>query len=215
MKYILLLISFSLLLAGCSSTPKLAEQHSGFLPDYKILKPVPNTPKNIQILRYSDPSIAPGTYRALIIKPVTLYQTVTKDGIKKSQIMQARKEIQNGIKQIAGQRMSIVTTPGPRVAELKISISGAALEGEGFKLRNLMPISMALKVASTATGVNNKQAAMMVELKFTDSVSGKMIREVVTVIKGEEFRDKAHTAKEFDMLAKAWVKMALKYSAGH
>jgi len=210
----LLLVTGSacLVLAGCASAPNLASEHSGFLPDYQLLKPVANPPANTKIYKYTNPSVVHGSYHAVIVSPVHLYQTVTKNGVTEAQVNMARERIQHGIMLVVGRKRHIVTKPGVGVAKLQVAITGAELQGEGMKPRNFIPISAALKLVSMATGYNEKKPVLMVELKFTDSRSGKLLREVVTTISGGEFRDKADIGEEFTQLAQTWVKQALKYS---
>jgi Protein of unknown function (DUF3313) len=106
-------------------------------------------------------------------------------------------------------RFTLIET---RVLPVAITITGASVEGEGFKPRNLLPISAAIKLASNATDTNNKTPVLVVELKFTDSVSGKLLSESLSTISGSEFRDSTQTVQQFTQLAQQWVQQVLKYS---
>ena len=203
-----------LALAGCaSSTPSPMAKPSGFLPDYSLLKPVANPPENMQIYAYNSPSFNRNAYNAVIVDPVVLYQTANDKGITNAQIETAKTNIQNGIEQIVSQKIATTDTPGPGVARLQVGITGAELEGEGFKIRNLVPISAAITLASAATGLSEKKPVMVVEIKFTDSVSGELLREGLTTISGDGFRSKADTGAEFQQLAQTWVQQVLKYTS--
>lgn len=198
-------------LVGCStgSTPKL-EQTSGFLPNYSQLKPIPS-PKNSQIYTYTVPGVKRSDYHAIIVNPVMLYQTATKQGVSQKEINTARANIDAGVKNIVSQYIPITTTAGPGVAQLQVAITGATVDEAGFSPLNIIPISAAIKLATMATDTDSKTPALVVELKFTDSVSGKLLREDVTMINGDSFRNRAHTAEEFQALAQTWVQQALQY----
>jgi len=202
----------SLVVASCASKSPELQQTSGFLSDYTLLKPV-SSPKGTQIYTYKNPSISRNDYHAVVVKPVRLYQTATEDGVTAQQIETARANIDKGIKEIVSRKIPITSTPAKGVATLDVAITGATVEGKGFSPLNLIPISAALKLASMATDLDSKKPILVVELKFTDSLSGELLRETVTMISGESFRNRANTAKEFEQLAKNWVQQALKYSA--
>lgn len=213
MQKMLLVGSLALGLIGCAtnSSPEM-ENTSGFLSDYALLKPVPS-PKNTQIYSYTAPGVNRADYHAVIVAPVILYQTATAHGVTNQQIASAQAKLNTGIQSIVSQYTTVTQTPGPGVAQLNVAITGATVDAEGFKPWNIIPISAAIKLATMATDTDSKTPALVVELKFTDSVTGKLLREDVTMINGESFRDRAHTAEEFQDLANAWVKQALQYAA--
>lgn len=206
----------SILLSGCASNQSSNSQPapSGFLPDYSLLQPI-TSPAGTQIYTYKIPSFTRSNYQAVIIAPVILYQTATTNGVTNDQIQAARTNIANGIAAMVSKKAMVTNTPGPGVAQLSLAITGASLQGEGFKPRNLMPISAAVTLASNATNLNNKTPVMVVELKFTDSITGQLLSETVSTISGEQFRSGSSTAAEFTQLAQTWVHQALSYSLGY
>ena len=208
-----LVVGLALGLAGCASQSSLPKA-SGFLPDYSLLKPVPS-PAGIQIYTYQNPAVKRSDYNAVLIAPVVLYQTATANGVTQAQIDAARDNIQNGLRKIVNQSIAVTSNRGPGVAQLNVAITGAALEGDGFHARNLIPISAAIKLASTATDLDKKTPVLVVELKFVDSMTGKLLRETVTTVHGDQFRNRVNTAGEFALLAQQWVQQALQYSSGH
>tara|TARA_R110000868_G_scaffold380784_4_gene647012 strand:- start:10212 stop:10874 length:663 start_codon:yes stop_codon:yes gene_type:complete len=209
---IIAIVFLAALLASCHKDYNPTTEAPGFLPDYSILKKVPSA-DGTEIYTYKSPSFKRSDYHAVIVMPVTLYQSATKKGVTEKQITAARTDIQDHITQIVNKQMPTAKKPGPGVARLNVAITGAMVENESLKIRNLIPISAAITIASRATGVNKKNAVLVVELKFTDSVSGKLLRETVSVINGEKFRMKSNTATEFTALANQWVKQALQYSS--
>ncbi len=207
----------ALALGGCASNsePQKLENTSGYLPNYSLLKPVPNSPEGTQIYTYTAPDVSRADYNGLIVKPVTVYQTATKQGITQQQIAAAKASLNKGIQDLASKNITIVQQPGPGVAVLNVAITGATADQEGFKPWNIIPVSAAIKLATMATDTDSKIPVLVIELKFTDSVTGKLLSEDVTVISGESFRNSAHTPEEFQQLVQKWIQQAWQYTADH
>lgn len=209
-----LALSFGILISGCATKMDPSTKPPGFLPNYSLLKPIPS-PEGTQIYSYKDPQAKISDYHGVILTPVALYQTATESGVTAAQIEQARANIDQGIKQIVSKKLPIVTKSGVGVARVNVAITGAVLEGDNFSVRNLVPISAAIKLASMATGLDNKKPVMVVEIKVVDSQSDKLLKETVTTISGEKFRMSSNTVEEFEKLATEWVQQALTYSSNN
>jgi len=215
-KFINQIVAFALILSvvACATNVNPTQKAPGFLPNYSLLKPVPS-PEGTQIYTYKAPDAKRSDYHATIIQPVSLYQTAVESGVTAEQIEKARKNIDAGITKIVSKKIAITNKPGAGVARVYTSITGAILEPDSLKPWNIIPISAAIKLASMATDLDNKKPVLVVEIKIVDSRSGKLLREIVTVIHGENFRMSVHTADEFEKLAVQWVDQALKYSREH
>ncbi len=215
MKKIIFIISLIsvLFLSACHSYSP-TEEAPGFLPDYTILKKVPDSPEGTQIYTYKNPNVNRSDYHAVLITPVMIYQKANRKGVTDEQIEQVKTELNAGIQQMVSKQIGLTNTAGPGVARLEVAITGAMVEKQNPKLRNLIPVSAAIFLASKATDLDKKQPVLIVELKFTDSVSKQLLRETVTVIKGENFRMQSSSTEEFVALAKTWVQQALDYSGG-
>lgn len=207
-----LALGLGILISGCATKMDPTTKAPGFLPNYSLLKPIPS-PDGTQIYSYKDPKAQISDYHAAIITPVALYQTATESGVTAAQIEQARANIDQGIKQIVSKKLPITTKSAPGVARVNVAITGAVLEGDGFSPLNLVPISAAIKLASMASGLDNKKPVMVVEIKIVDSQSDKLLKETVTTISGEKFRMNSNTVEEFQKLATEWVQQALTYSS--
>lgn len=209
-----LALSLGILISSCATKMDPSTKAPGFLPNYSLLKPIPS-PEGTQIYSYKDPQAKISDYHGAILTPVALYQTATESGVTAAQIEQARANIDQGIKQIVSKKLPIVTKSGVGVARVNVAITGAVLEGDNFSVRNLVPISAAIKLASMATGLDNKKPVMVVEIKVVDSQSDKLLKETVTTISGEKFRMSSNTVEEFEKLATEWVQQALAYSSSN
>ena len=203
-------LTAGLILVSCASTVSPTQKPPGFLADYSILKPVTNSNPDIKIFGYKNPQVSRSDYHAVIVEPVVLYQGATDGGVTNEQIAAAKKAIADDLKQQLSTKIKITNQAGAGVASLNVAITGAIIEGDGFKPRNLMPISAAIKLASKATGLDNKKTVLIIETKVLDSVSNKLLSASYTTISGDEFRLGSSTPAEFLKVAKLWVKEAVK-----
>jgi hypothetical protein len=222
-------LSVSVLLAACASSGSKGvpqENQSGFLgsnsgsgsAEYARLQEVASPEDGVKIYRYKNPSFKISDYKAMMIDPVVIYQTATtpKDGkgISEETIYQVRQEIDTAVKKGASNRFNVVDKPGPGVARVSIAITGAQTLGEGFKPRDLVPVSAILNLASKATGMDTKKPFLVVEAKLQDSVTGKILGESVYTVEGESFRLESSSPEAFKELAIKWVRTAMQVAAG-
>jgi len=185
---------------------------SGFLADYSILTPV-KSPDGIKVYRYTKFDFDPLMYNAVIIEPVIINQSVADDKVTPEIVEKTRAALDASIRDRVGQsELKMAHEPASGVLRVSVAISGAELESEGFKPRNILPISAALKAASYALGKEKKTPVLLVESKITDSESGVLLRAGMITISGEAFRDEAKIGEEFQSLAQKIVKLAMENS---
>jgi len=220
LRHAVLTASAAILLAGCAGGGLSQSQKSGFLgsSDYDRLQKVESPAPGVNIYRYVSPDFKRSDYKGVMIDPVTLYQTALRNegnkGITEETIYQTRLIIDQDIKAKAAHRFNVVDKPGPGVARISIAITGAEVEGEGFKPRNLVPISAVLTVAQKATGLDSKTAVLVVEAKLRDSMTGKLLGEGVYTMSSDTFRMESSTPEQFQKLAMDWVTTAVRVAAG-
>ena len=203
-------IAIGLTIVGCSTTQDPTQKPPGFLPNYSVLKELPNTQDGVKAYMYKNPKFNRSDYHAVMVAPVVLYQPESGIKVTKAQIESARLDIESDIKTTLATKVPVVSKPGHGVIKLNIAITGAVLEGDGFSPRYLIPISGVIKLASMATGLDNKTPVLAIETKATDSVTGEILAASVTTINGEKFRMEGSTPEEFRKLAKMWVQKGIK-----
>lgn len=187
---------------------------SGFLSDYSLLSPVDSNNDNIKIYRYVNPDFQRSDYHAVIVNPVSIYQPKT-DEQGKAVLNNVQNSLNTSLSQMVSDKFPVTQTPGNGVAVVDVALTGAEVNGEGFKVRNLIPVSAVIKLATKATDTDKKQAVLLVEAKITDSVTKKLIGQSVTSISSEEFRDSNNTEAEFEASAQIWIKQAVQNTSGY
>ena len=209
-------VAVMLIMFGCASTKHINPPNNkqGFLPDYKLLKPLPNNTESVQNYAYKNPKIKKGNYYAVILNPVDLYQPKDESNapkIRPKVVETARENIKNKIRDAISRNYNIVNTTGYGVARVNVAITGAIVEPDGFHIWNIIPISAVIKLATMATGLDGKTPVLIFETKVTDSKTGELLRATVSVINGGKFRLEASTPEEFTLLAEAWIIRAINY----
>ena len=181
---------------------------SGFFSDYSLLKPV-NGSKDTKVFRYTSTKFDPSNYKSVIIDSVVINQSSVDDKITTDIIEKTRLTLEENIKQKVTQFLALTQTAGAETLKVNISISGADLATEGFKVRNLLPISAVLKLASKATNKDKNTAVLLIESKVTDSQTGELLKGTMVTISSESFRDADEAGQEFENLAKKVVELAM------
>jgi hypothetical protein len=213
----LVAISFvGVALFACSNTPTMMTQpmpQSGFLPNYSLLKDVPDTPSGTRVWRYRNESVNPAIYTAVIIDPIYLNQTPTQN-ITAESLIQAKITLQNSMINTVLEKgnIKIVTKPGPDVARISVGITGAEASANSLQPWNFTPIGLATNAAAFAAGVNAKTPALVVENKITDSQSNQLLGEGLITVEGESFRTASGSVESFIDMAKKVVAASLRLS---
>ena len=219
---VLAVSAISLALVGCGGGSKTLDPQlqSGYLGSgqYARLQPIESPDDGVKIYRYKNPKVDFSKYKAVIIDPVVIYQSATADadgkGISEQTIYQVKQDITNTLRQDVSKRAKLVNKPGPGVATISIAITGARAMGEGFKPTDLIPVRAVLAVASNATGLNEKDAMLVVEAKANDSQTGELLGEALYTVSGETFRLESNSVEAFRNLAQKWVQTALRVAVG-
>lgn len=201
-------------LAACSSGPKLMTEkipESGFLPNYKVMQPVDNTPKDIRAWRYLKPGLFISSYTAVMIEPVYLNQREYTKEITPEVITQTKKILEEAIRQAVSRRgdIKIVNQPGPGVLRVAVAITGAEISADGLRPWNFTPISLAANANTYAAGVNSRTPALVMENRITDSQSREFIAGDMVAVQGEPFRLGSSSVGAFQDMTKRIVVFAM------
>jgi hypothetical protein len=211
------MMSFTLAIVACSNTPKLASEampRSGFLPNYSLLVPTYTSAADTRIWRYRKEGINPANYTAVILDPIYLNQSATKE-VSAESIAKAKAALQASMVEAINARgnLKIVTQPGPGVVRVSAGITGAESSNDYLKPWNFTPIGLAANAAAFAGGLNAKTPALVVENKITDSRTNELLGMGLVTIQGESFRTSSGSVDSFIAMAQKAVRVALETSA--
>jgi len=169
---------------------------------------------DVRIWRYRVSGVNPSSYTAVILDPIYLNQSATKE-VSAEAISQAQITLQDSMIDAVNSRgnIRIVTSPGPGVARITVGITGAESMADSLQPWNFTPIGLAANAAAYAGGVNSKTPALLVESKITDSQSKQLLGEGLVTIQGESFRTGSGSVSSFIEMAKKVVRVAMETSA--
>jgi Protein of unknown function (DUF3313) len=201
-------------LTACGGGPKVMTEkmpESGFLPNYKVMQVVDNTPKDIHAWRYLKPGIQSSSYTAVMFDPIYLNQAEYTKEITPEVIAQTRKILEEAMRQAIQRRsdIKVVDKPGPGVARVAIGITGAELSADGLKPWNFTPIGLATNAAAFAAGANSKTPALVIENRVTDSQTKEFIAGGMVAIQGEPFRLGSSSVGAFQDMTRRVVVFAM------
>lgn len=152
-------------LGGCSSKPELT--HTGFLSDYSQLRVV-----NDSKMRFESPAAA--RYDRFIVDPVRV--ELQGDSLSSADRSEAMRHFNTKLREaVQSSGHTVVTTPGPGVARVRVALTGVT------KSTWWQKVHPASRMAGAGTG----GAAM--EAEVVDSVTGEQIGAVVQAGSGNQF----------------------------
>lgn len=187
---------------------------SGFLPNYALLVTTYTSVSDTRVWRYRKDGISPAMYTSVMLDPIYLNQSATKEVTAES-INKAKATLQASMVESVNARgnLKIVTEPGPGVVRVSVGITGAEISNDYLKPWNFTPIGLATNAAAFAGGINAKTPALVVENKITDSRTNEVIGMGLVTVQGESFRTSSGSVDSFIAMAKKAVSVALETSA--
>lgn len=141
--------------------------------------------KNYDTLTYSEDRNAflfsneeyRGSFEKVMLDPVELYSA--KGNSNNEDAAQAAAYLNDGIRKLFSDKGILATEPGPKVARLKLAITGVEKTKEELKAYNLIPVSAVFRGAQAATGNVATYIATMFEGEAVDSTSGDRVLAIV------------------------------------
>jgi hypothetical protein len=173
---------------------------SGWLDDYDTL--TYNEDRNA--FMFSNEKFQ-GTFQKVLLEPVELYSATGKANGEEAK--KAAAYLDEGLRKILSDKGILASEPGPKVARLRIAITGVEKTKEELKAYNLIPVSAVFRGAQAATGNVATYLATMFEGEAVDSATGE--RALAIVIKSISETDKRsgdiHTFEDFKPTLDQWL----------
>jgi hypothetical protein len=123
---VLLTVLAVLMAIGCARKAPLppANEMSGFLDDYTLLRPGDATELK---LAYRNPEANWGSYRSVLLEPVTLWRSGRKSlgPVPEEDLLRLVSDFQDAVRQRLGEGFAMVQQPGPGVMRIRLGITDA------------------------------------------------------------------------------------------
>ena len=159
---------------------------SGFLRDYSSLQETTDA-EGRTVRTWISPKLTPANYSAILLDPLAFYpEPRPTEQVSAEELQKMLAYANSALKRALGQRFSVVDRPGKGVVRVRIAFTGVAVQGEGLKPYQYIPIALVATLAArAATGGPPQRAFILVETEATDSVTGELLGERVRRATGE------------------------------
>ncbi len=174
--------------AGVSAAEKEASKVSGYLgPEvYALLEEV-QTHDGTTVKRWIGPKLSFANYKKVLIEDVILFpEPEPGPQISQETLDAVRAYLTEKLKVKVGAVLSLTTEPGPQVLRMQVAITGVEITTEGMKVYEVMPVAAVFGGFKALTGTRDREVAVFVEGKMSDSVTGEMVGAVVRRLKGDK-----------------------------
>lgn len=206
----------ALLLSACATDKLPDSKRTGELSvnEYERLRKVDLNEPGVNAYRWVSPDFKRIDYTGVIIDPIKLNQNATKNsgnkGLTEETIYQTRHKIDKDLRTKAEKRFNVVNQPGTGIGRLSITITGMEVEGQSFMPWNAIPIGAVLYAGQKVAGVDSKTAVLAIEAKMRDSLTGKLMGEIVYTVSSDTFRLESSTPEAFAKMAVIWITSAVR-----
>jgi hypothetical protein len=159
-------------LAGCASEPAPREE----LASSAKLTPEASDPSE---LRYRNPNVDLRKYRKFMIDPVSIYSgpDATFGSTSPADRQAVADFMETEFKRVLGQRYQIVTTPGPDVARIHLTLAGLETTRPAMAtVTHVLPVGLVMNVGKTAAG---GQGSFMGSVTFAAEVFDSRTNELL------------------------------------
>lgn len=189
----------SLAMVGCSSNVTQPDEYSGFLRDYSRLKEA-KSPSGVEVMRWIDPKLDAGRYRAIYIEPTQFYpQPQATAKIPQSTLDGINQYYDQALRREAARSLPLAQGPGPGVLVVRAAITAVSSKTEGLKPYEIIPVALVAAAVSTASGIRDQQTTLGTEAVFLDGSSGKVIAQVVRKGTGKPLENDTQVMKADDV----------------
>ncbi len=155
---------------------------------YALLHEV-ETHDGTKVKRWIGPELSFANYKQVLIEDVILYpEPQPGPQISQETLDEVRAYLTEKLKIKVGAILKLTTEPGPQVIRMQVAITGVEITTEGMKVYEVMPVAAVFGGLKALTGTRDREVAVFVEGKLSDSVTGKMVGAAVRRLKGDKLK---------------------------
>lgn len=192
------LLSSTLLIAGCASKVTTPDQYSGFLADYSQLQPA-TSPTGQPVMRWTAPGLNLNSYRHLLVESIAFHpQPSPTAQISDKTLSELEKYLSTQVKGAFSKRFQVhdlsssqqAAVPAAQTLILRAAITGVSSQTEPLKAYEVIPIALVAAAAMSASGKRDQQTELFIEAELLDASTGKPVLQVVRKGYGKTLENK-------------------------
>lgn len=172
-------LSFSIVVTGCTSKVADTQQFSGFLPDYSKLQSTQSA-SGQETLRWISPDYKAENYKGIVFTPVIFYPAAAPNArVSQQTLDQIRSYTDQQLKVAVAKRKPLVKQAEPGTLIMKTAITAVSAENQGVQFYEVIPVGAVIAGTMAAAGHRTQQSTLFLEVQLIDAQTGKPVIEVV------------------------------------
>ncbi|PSV48464.1 DUF3313 domain-containing protein [Photobacterium indicum] len=198
---LLSIISFSLVLLGCSSRlPTEDERQTQFIKNNDKLIEVEYI-EDATGLQWVSPTVEISEYNKILINDVGIHQNAKAvRQIPESVLDKVSERLTTIVKQELTQGVEVVDKTGADTATLNIMISRASTDFEDLQITEVLPYGALIGSAKALLGTRDRNVRILVESQLIDSQTEEVLAERVGVILAKGILENDDVELEYEQI---------------
>ncbi|MGF1873210.1 DUF3313 domain-containing protein [Photobacterium indicum] len=198
---LLSIISFSLVLLGCSSRlPTEDERQTQFIKNNDKLIEVEYI-EDATGLQWVSPTVEISEYNKILINDVGIHQNAKAvRQIPESVLDKVSERLTTIVKQELTQGVEVVDKTGADTATLNIMISRASTDFEDLQITEVLPYGALIGSAKALLGTRDRNVRILVESQLIDSKTDEVLAERVGVILAKGILENDDVELEYEQI---------------
>jgi Protein of unknown function (DUF3313) len=198
---LLSIISFSLVLLGCSSRlPTEDERQTQFIKNNDKLVEVEYI-EDATGLQWVSPSVEISEYNKILINDVGIHQNAKAvRQIPEHVLDKVSERLTTIVKQELTQGVEVVDKTGADTATLNIMISRASTDFEDLQITEVLPYGALIGSAKALLGTRDRNVRILIESQLIDSQTEEVLAERVGVILAEGILENDDVELEYEQI---------------
>ena len=127
----------------------------------------------------------------MILEPVTFYPELEpSEQVSAETLQQVERHLDARLREKVGDVLTLVDEAGEGVVRVESAVTGVAVETQGMKPYEVVPIAAVMGGVKAATGKRKQDVRVFIEVRITDSVNGELLGMIVRTVQGKPLKNK-------------------------
>lgn len=195
-------LASSVLLSACSSQLPTEKEQAAVAPANIKLSEV-NYSSDEKGVQWVSKDLAPEEYTNIIVQPVSIdLKEKRSEQIPQDVLVKISDRITETLKSEMSSDVNVVSEPDAHTGKLSIVIYEASTGAEDAKVTDFIPVGAVIDGIAAAVGHRSQTVRLVIEAKVTDSITGKLLAERISVIKENGLLSNEHVKLTYDEIHK-------------